>query len=147
MYNGNIGYNFFKKELLTINGEQNSNATIEFNQKFLYRTLGDIFSEKISTKYSNYNPNHNKNLIKNLKKEEDQNKRLYFINFFNLTFLQCLNHYIGIESIVELNGLTCFNEDKNTLNEDEKYIEIFSQYIKTYEENIMKKKERKKRKL
>ena len=147
IYNGNIGHNIYKKELLTIKGDQNSNATIEYNQKFLYKTLGDIFSEKISSKYTNYSPNHNKILIKNLKNEEDDNKRLYFNNFFNLTFLQCLNHYIGIESIVELNGLAIFNENKNTLDEDERYIEFFSQYIRTYEGNIMKKKQRKKRKM
>ena len=145
MYNGNIGHNIYLKQLLKINGNQNSNATIKFNQNFLNKNLGDIFSSNISTKYSNYNANHNKNLIKNLLKEEDENKRLYFIKFFNLTFLQCLRHYIGEESIDILNGLTCFNKEKNTIDEDEEYIEILAQYIKTYEERIMKKKERPKR--
>ena len=145
MYNGNIGHNIFKKQLLTINGNQNSNATIKFNQNFLYKKLGDIFSEDISTKYLNFDPNHNKYLIKDLMEEKDEKKRKYFNKLFNLTFLQCLRHYIGEESIDELNGLTCFKEEKNTIDEDEEYIEILEQYIKTYEKRIMKKKERSKR--
>ena len=52
-----------------------------------------------------------------------------------------------VESIEELNGLICFNEKKNTIDEDEEYIEALSQQFNTYEERIMKKKERKKRKI
>ena len=147
MYDGNIGHNIYRKELLTINGDQNSNATIKFNQNFLNKTLGDIFSVNISSKYTDYEPNHNKRLIEYLKNKEDETKRLYFNKLFNLTFLQCLNHYIGKESIEELNGLICFNEKKNTIDEDEEYIEALSQQFNTYEERIMKKKEREKRKI
>ena len=145
MYNCNIGNNIFKKQLLIINGNQNSNATIKFNQNFLNKKLGDIFSENISTKYSNFDANHNKNLIKDLMKEKDEKKRKYFNKLFNLTFLQCLRHYIEEESIDALNGLTCFKDEKNTIDKDEEYIEILTQYIKTYEKRIMKKKERPKR--
>ena len=70
MYDGNIGHNIYRKELLTINGDQNSNATIKFNQNFLNKTLGDIFSVNISSKYTDYEPNHNKRLIEDLKNEE-----------------------------------------------------------------------------
>lgn len=145
MYNGNIGHSIYYKQLLTINGNQNSNAKIRFNQDFLYKTIGDIFSANISTKYTNFTPKHNKNIIETLRKEKDINKRLYFNKLFNLTFLQCLKHYRSEESIDILNGLTCFNEEKNTIDEDEEYIEILEQYIKTYEKRIMKKKERLKR--
>jgi len=145
MYDGNIGHNIYRKELLTINGDQNSNATIKFNQNFLTKSLGDIFSVNISTKYTDYDPNHNKILIEDLKNEEDEKKRLYFNKLFNLTFLQCLNYYIKKESIDELNGLIRFNEKKNTIDEDEEYIEALSQQFNTYEERIMKKKERQKR--
>ena len=147
MYDGNIGHNIYCKELLTINGDQNSNATIKFNQNFLNKSLGDIFSENISSKYTNYSANHNKKLIKDLKNEEDEKKRLYFSKLFNLTFLQCLNYYIGKESIDELNGLIRFNEKKNTIDEDKEYIEALSHQFNTYEERIMKKKERPKRKI
>ena len=145
MYNGKIGHSVYLKKLLTINGNQNSNATIKFNQNFLEKKLGDIFSANISSKYSNHEPDHNAKLIKNLKKEDDENKRLYFIKFFNLTFLQGLKHYRGEEYIDELRGLKCFNEDKNIIKEDEGYIETLDKYIQNYEKNIMKKKERQKR--
>lgn len=145
LYKVNIGHNIYIKQLLTINGRQNSDATIKFNQNFLKKKLGDIFSENISTKYSNFDHDHNAKLIKNLKKEVDEKKRVFFIRFFNLTFLQGLKHYRGEEYIDELKGLKCFNEDKNTLNEDEEYIEILEKYIQNYEVNIMKKKERPKR--
>ena len=78
IYNGDIGHNLFKKQLLTINGEQNSNPKIKFNQNFLNKNLGDILSVKISTKYTIYDTNHNKNLINELKNEKDENKRLFF---------------------------------------------------------------------
>ena len=129
MYNGNIGHNVYIKQLLTINGNQNSNANIKFNQKFLKKKLGDIFSVNISTKYSNHDRDHNEKLIKKLKKDDDEKKRLYFIKFFNLTFLQGLKHYRGEEYIDELRGLKCFNEEKNTFNEDEDYIKTLDKYI------------------
>ena len=147
MYKDNIGHYNFKKQFLTLNGKQNSNAKIKYNQHFLNKKVGDILSEKISTKFTNYEANHNKNLIKSLLKEKDEKKRLFFNKIFNLTFLQCLKHYIGEEAIDVLNGLKCFNEDKNTINEDEEYIKILEHYIKTYDKRIMKKKERQKREL
>ena len=72
---------YFKKQLLTINGNQNSNAIIKFNQNFLNKKLRDIFSKKISTKYTNFDPNHNKNLIKDLMEEEDEKKGNILISF------------------------------------------------------------------
>ena len=32
-------------------------------------------------------------------------KRIYFYKLFNLTFIQCLNHFIGKDKISELAGL------------------------------------------
>ena len=77
MYDSNIGHNIFKKQLLTINKNQNSNTTIRFNQNFLHKKLGDILSENISTKYSNFVANHNKYLIKNLTNEKDEKKVIF----------------------------------------------------------------------
>ena len=85
--------NIFKKKLLTINKDQISNAKIEFNQNFLYKNLGDIFSDPISSKFTNYSSNHNELLIKSLKNEKDKNKQNFFNKIFNLTFLQCLEHF------------------------------------------------------
>ena len=81
MYNGNIGHNIYLKQLLTINGNQNSNAEIKFNQNFLYKKLGDIFSVNIRTKYSNHDPDHNEKLIQNLKKEDNEKKGYILKNY------------------------------------------------------------------
>ena len=61
IYNGDIGNSIYKKELLTLNKNQISDASIDFNKNLLNRTLGDIFSDTISSRFTNYLPFHNKN--------------------------------------------------------------------------------------
>ena len=144
LYNGNIGNNIFLKKLLTLNKNQKADATINYNQNFLNKKLGDIFSEEISGKFTNYFPDHNKLLIKTLTNEEDVKKKTYFINLFNLTFLQCLNHYRGTEKIDELNGVKCFDDYINNLNDEaDEYKKILDFYINNFEKIIMRKKSRK----
>ena len=106
IYNDNIGQGIFLKQLLSMNQKQKANANVIFNREFLYKSLKDIFSENISTKYTILPLNYNKILIEQLMNEHDKYKRLYFQNLFNLTFIQCLNHFRGKEIINELIGLT-----------------------------------------
>ena len=149
-YNNNIGYGYFKKQLLTLNKEQKSNATIKYNQEFLNKSLGDIFSDDISSKYSNYNLKHNKLLIKELISEKNQEKRIIFQNLFSLNFLQCLKHFTGQEFIKELEDMKLFDEIKNKLNTDnddsENYKKTLENYINNYEDITKRKKPRKSRK-
>ena len=56
---------------LTINQKQKANVLIQFNQEFLNKSIGDIFSENISTKYTNYPLSHNKDLIQDLLNDKD----------------------------------------------------------------------------
>jgi hypothetical protein len=35
----------------------------------------------------------------------------------NLTFIDCLEHFIGNKTIIELDGMTLFNEVKNSILE------------------------------
>ena len=142
IYNGNIGNSLFKKELLTLNKQQKFNSNVIYNQNFLKKTLGDIFSEDISSKYSNFFPEHNKELIIRLKNEEDQNKKNYFEKLFNITYLQCINHFIGIKKIDELNGLKCFSQLKYEMKEEKEYIDYIEFYLKNYELLTMKKRPR-----
>ena len=142
IYNGQIGNSIFKKELLTLNKEQKFNSNVIYNQNFLKKNLGDIFSDNISTKYSNFFPDHNKKLIMMLRNEEDQNKKNYFEKLFNITFLQCINHFIGIKKVDELNGLKCFSELKYELNEEKEYIDCIEYLLKNYELITMKKRPR-----
>lgn len=142
LYDGKIGNNIFKKKFLTLNKHQKSNATVDYNKAFLNKKIGDILSDNISKKYTIHNEDHNKSLVNYLINEKDINKKLIFNNLFNLTFLQCLKHYSGEEPIMELEGAKCFNEDKNTIEDDDDYILNLENYIKNYEEKIMKKNSR-----
>ena len=143
LYNNDIGQGILKKELQTINGNQKSNSNVNFNKLFVTKTIGDIFSEKISSRYTNFSPNHNKILIENLKNESDINKSVYFKTLFNLTFIQCLRHFIGLEYINELDGLIKFNEIKYQIieayEEGEKYANEVERYLYDFE-NITNKK-------
>ena len=47
--------------------------------------------------------------------EKDEKKRIYFNNLFNLTFLQCLKHFIGRQNICELEGLSGLDEIKKNM--------------------------------
>ena len=84
LYNNNIGKGIFTKKLLTINQKQKSEASIEFNKEFLFKTIGDIFSENISSRYTNYPETHNKKVINYLKNDEKESNRNYFRALFNL---------------------------------------------------------------
>ena len=147
LYNNNIGDGYFKKQLLTLKNERKSNTTTKYNKELLTKTLGEIFSENISNRYSNYSKQHNQSLIKELINEDNFVKRFYFQKLFSLTFLQCLKHFRGEETIQELEGMKLFNDIKYELNnDDDDYIRTVEIYIKTYENIIYRKKIRKSRK-
>ena len=146
IYNGVIGYNILRKELLKVKSEQYSDNTISSSQKLLNRKLSDIFSAKISTKYTIFLPEHNILLIEKLINEVDENKRNYFRKIFNLTFLQCIKHIRGTDFIQELNGIKNIKEIKENLNDESDYKEIIEYYINNYENIINNRKTRKRRK-
>ena len=54
-----------------------------------------------------YKEEHNNQLI--------ERKREEFENLFNLTFIECLEHFVGIRNVEELNGLTLFSEIKGQI--------------------------------
>ena len=154
VYNGNIGEGISKKELKTINQKQVSNATIDFNKKFLGKTIKEIFSVEITKKFTIFNKDYNKSLIENLMNEEDENKRIYFTKLFNLTFLDCLKQFRGEKNYEELEGFALFDNTKEIkceylekYKEDgEEYIKELRNYIKNYENIINKKNGQKKKK-
>ena len=152
LYNGTIGNGVFKKQLQIINQSQKSNANINFNKMFLNKTLREIFSENITTRYTGSPINHNKVIIDNLLNEKDENKRKYFIHIFNLKFLECLKHFTGQFFIKELEGLKCFKDIKNEiLNkyifDGKEYVDVLEYYLKNYEEITNNKRARKSRKI
>lgn len=138
--NGNFNN---QKEIKIFNHTQKSNAKADYNRMFLNKTLGQIFSENISTRYTQFPQNHNKDIIKKLE-SEGENKR-YFQKLFSLTFLQSINHFIGIQPIKELNGMKCFNEIKEQFKDEENYDEILYYYLRNFEAITNNKKSRKSR--
>jgi hypothetical protein len=151
MYGGKIGEGILKKELKIINHVQKSDASIDFNQDFLKKKLGEIFSESISGRYSNLPSIHNKRLIMSLINEKDENKKKYFTDLFNITFLECLRHFRGEIYINELGGLNCFENDKekikNKYPEDgNDYVETLQYYLDNFENIVKKKRSRKQNK-
>ena len=144
IYNGDIGKGIFKKKLLK--NIPTNLKTAKDNKEFLNKKLKDIFSEDISKVYIIYLKDHNKELIKNLLNEEDEEKRIKFNKLFNLTFLDCLKHFIGSKYIEELEGFPSLDIIDQRIDEDQEYLDLFKYYIINFEEIIMKKRTRRNKK-
>ena len=146
----NISSKDNKKTLLKINQKQIVSSKVDYNIKFLKKTLKDIFSENISSKFTKYYREHNKHLIQSLLNDEDEEKRKIFEKLFGLTFLDCLNHFRGSKYIKELNGMATLDEVCDTFIDEkdlESYIYQFKYFINNFENIIMNKKVRNRRKI
>ena len=120
----------------TINQRQISNATIDFNKKFLHKKLKDIFSDDISTRYTNFLPEHNKILINSLMNDQDEEKREYFNGLFNLSFMNCLEHFRGSADFHYLEGMATFDEVKGEFEKDKQYLQFLEDKLSKYEQII-----------
>ena len=145
LYQGNIGNNIYRKELLTLNKSQKSESNLIYERVFLNKKISDILSDNISSRYTNYPPDHNKLLIERLRTDEDEYKRVYFNKLFDLTFKECLGYFIGKNSIEELEGIQIFDSIKDTLGEEE-YTNLIKYYLENYEKIINNKNPRKHKK-
>ena len=147
VYEGNIDNGLLKKKLLKINQAQKINADVEFNKIFINKTLKDILSQNITKQITLYEPDHNKKVIDKVISE----KKDIFEKIFNLTFIQCLDHFIENKKIEELNGLTLYSELKEEIinkyeNDGESYYENLKLFLKQFQNKINRAKSRKKRK-
>ena len=143
VYKGNIGIGLTKKKLLKLNQSQKANSDTEFNKIFIKRSLKEILSQDITKQINFYEQDHNKKLIETLLLEKREN----FEKLFNLTFIECLEHFIGDKQIEELNGLTLFTELKDQIikkhgKEGELYYENLKLFLKDFENKINKAKPR-----
>jgi len=145
-YNGNIGHGIFAKKLLIINQKQKLDSSIQQNKDFLKKTLGNIFSENISTKYTIYNQCHNEQLINELTNEKDEVKKKYFKKLFSITFIDSLKHFRGTEKIEELEGMKGFNDIKSKYEDEPDYLKTLEYYIMNYEKILDNKRIRKSKK-
>jgi hypothetical protein len=144
-YNGNIGEGILEKKLYKLNQNQKKNSNAEFNQLFIKKTLKEILSQNITKKIKYFNEDHNKRVIEKVLEE----KKGKFEKLFNITFIECLDHFIGNKKIEVLNGFTLFNELKENIvkkNKDEgiSYYENLEIFLKEFEKRINDSKPRKK---
>jgi hypothetical protein len=127
-------------DLKKIGSGQIKNISIEFEKEFLYKTLGEIFSDPISNKHTTIQnkKNFNKDKIDRLRKKDDELK-----NIFDVKFIQCLRHFMGIQSLDILDGMKIFDEIKNSEKKIDKMEENNLKFISIdYEERILKSKPR-----
>ena len=144
IYNGKIGKGIFRKELLKLS--QNQIIESKNNNEFLFKTLKEIFSQDISTKYNNYQRNHNQWLIQRLLDENDLDKKKNFECLFNLTFLDCLQHIRGTKISPILKGVELLDDLSEKFGDDIDYLDLYKYYMNNLEEIIMRKKKKDKKK-
>lgn len=142
IYNNNIGNNILKKELLTLNKIPKFESSIEYNKLLLNKTIKEIFSENISSKFTNYQKDFNKKLIEKLINEEDKEKREYFKALFNLTLLDCLRHFNKDKYFKELDGMECIDDVLEEFNNDKEYKKILHYNIQNFDIIINNKRSR-----
>ena len=145
-FNNNIGHGKFKKELKILNQQDKIKSTVNIDKTFLDKSLKDIFSENISSRFNKYPPTHNKDIIESLINEIDDEKRIYFIKLFNLTFFDCLNYFVDdIAFRDDLNGFKKFSSIKGTIEQKQgkEYVNLLWHYFKNFKEIINNKKPRK----
>ena len=97
-----------------------SGAKTDDNYNIFKKKLREIFSFEISPKIKNYSKDHNQNLVEEIKDEPNMAE----INaILDLTFFQCLKHFISLEkqNILEKFELEKgYNELIEKLSKDEK---------------------------
>jgi len=128
-------------DLKKIGYSQIGKINIKFEKKFLYKTLGEIFSDPISNKHTTIQnkKNFNKDKIDRLRKKDPELEKI-----FDVKFIQCLNHFMGIKKLDELNGMKIFDEIKTSEKKIDKMEENNLKFISIdYEERILKSKLRK----
>lgn len=143
VYKGKIGQGFLQKELKS---PESYEKNVQENKELLDKQLKDIFSVPISKRYSNYFSNHNQKLISYLLNEEDIKIKIKFEKIFNLTFLECLNHFVGKEYIKELEGIKTFNEIFKKYENEPEYLKMVQEYANDYKDILCRKKSRNRKK-
>ena len=120
-------YQLFQKIAYDVKKEKPINE----EKIFINKTLGEIFSNKVSSKYTTIRDKDNFNKKKIDEIKESNNK---LNDIFNITFIDCLNHFMGHKKSELLSGMTEFKdiilEDKieknNLLYYSKNYIQLLN---------------------
>ena len=146
IYKGNIGNGIIKKEIVPLNHSIKNDATIGYCKNLIYKTLKDIFSANISSRFKAYSfPNKNDIIINRLLNDKDENKRLFFQRLFNITFIQCIEAFSATKNYEELKGFVKFDDIRSEFDEEPEYIDKLEYYLKNFEILIKERKGRNKR--
>lgn len=144
VYGGDIGEGLLKKKLLKLKQDQKKDSHADFNKQFLYMSLRDILSQNITKKIKYHSEDHNKNLINELIDEKGE----VFEKIFNISFIECLEHFAGVNTIEELKGLKLFSELKDQIikKDGKSYYDNLEIFLKEYKNRINAATPRKKKK-
>ena len=145
VYEGKIKNGILEKKLKKLR-QKKIFSNSKNNKEFLNKTLKDIFSENISSKYKFYSIDHNKKVINDLLNEKNGEIRQKFDKLFSLTFIEVLFHIRGVKYFEELEGLEQLDFLCEKFNDDKDYEDLFRYYVLKYEKIIMNKKSRQRKK-
>ena len=145
LYKNDLGYGDLEKSLKLLKDDKK--ADNGYFCEFVNKKLKDIFSQEISSRFCNYSSDHNKKVIESLVNEGDEEKRNYFNNLFNITFMDCLKYFREekeIKEIEELKGLERLSSVKEKLlkENEENYVNYFVYFIENFEKFINSKKKK-----
>ena len=136
-------------KLKKIGYSQINNIKMKFEDKFMKKTLREIFSNKISGKYKekekeNYNKERINKIIDNESKKETNEQNL--TNIFNIKFIDCLKYFFdrNTDKNIEKNleGMKKFQKIRGDI-EDKDLISNLEDYASNYEKFVSKDKARK----
>ena len=125
-----------KYRIEKIERKQVNNVKVDFEQNFMYKTLGDIFSAKVSSKLTSIIDPENYNKIR-IQKLRSSNEKLR--NIFDITFIVCLKHFFGQDIKEELIGMKTSEEISYKTEKEKKDL---INYAKVYEEKVLQSKPR-----
>ena len=135
-------------KILTLDQKQSNNSSVEFNRLFIHKSIKDIFSGKLTTKYKRKDlEKNNEESIKTLLSVKDIEKRNIFENIFKLEFIDVVNFIVGKRNdLVQLNELRLTEKFLKDMLIDEEYSKIIFYTMENMEEILKNKKSRKRNK-
>ena len=133
-------------KILTLNQKDANNSSIAFNKKFIYKSIKEIFSSKLTTKYKSKKDDleiYNKDLINKLLSEKDIEKRNIFESILNVKFIDVVNYIIGKRNdLTQLYGLKLTDNLLEDMSIDEEYSEKIFDIMRNLEKILNEKKSR-----
>ena len=133
--------------LKKLNQSQIANSNIEYNRLFFEKSLKDIFSDDITTKWKTEEKDHNKKLIEKLLNEENKEKKIIFEKILNYKFIDVVKYLRGErEGLDELKGLDFDEYMWKKIKWDENYLKDFKYNMENIEKLIQNKKPRNRQK-